>query len=97
MRDGRMAQKMGGKKHKKWGQTRLGKKWGQTRIKHPAASYGVLTSLFKPLAFASLRSKERGIEPEEIKRAKINVPLRAAQGLHHRFKRAVDEIQQHQC
>ena len=36
-------------------------------IKHPAASYGVLTALFKLLALASLRPKERGIKPEEIK------------------------------
>ena len=37
------------------------------KIKHPAASYGVLTALFKLLSLASLRTKERGIKPEEIK------------------------------
>ena len=45
------------------------------KIKHPAASYGVLTSLSKLLAIASLRPKERGIEPAEIEnRCNAEIP-----------------------
>ncbi len=39
---------------------------GKDLIKHPAASYGVLTTLFNPLAFNQPHSKEREIEPVEI-------------------------------